>query len=448
MTAERGTAPFHIEGADFDSVSGEIRLRYSFEGGERFVERIVMPVPSDAAAASTPQMAAALRILLLVAGTSYYKSAAPSEVVIDDPAGITDAEAAMLAALYDEGLREFAWRNALDIPLVNSWNHTRRPDAAVTAPATEGIHRPIVPFGGGKDSTVVLALLDEATPITVNPTSHHRDLAARMGHEVIEVRRIVDRVDLLTDPTSFNGHIPITAIVSAISVFYAALWGAGDVVMANEAAASEPTMWTPGGDAVNHQYSKSAAFERLFRDALATAGVGVRYFSLLRDLAESDVIALLAARRELIGNILSCNNAFRGLVDGRDEVAQAWCGHCPKCCFTFLMLAEVLPPDEVVTIFGADLLDRPELTDAFADLWNEAKPFECVGERRDAAGAMVHLAASPQWGEHAVVVATIERARAELAEASDPAERDSGANIPAAYFERRAAALSSIASQG
>lgn len=445
MTAERGTAPFHIERAAFDARTGEISLHYYFEDGASFVERIVVPVRRDGSVADPVAFEAALRVLLLVAGTSYYKSAAPERVVVDDPAGITSAEADMLYALYDHGLREFAWRNELAIPLVTEWSHGDRPSSrSLERIDHDVVRRPLVPFGGGKDSTVVVSMLPEAEVLTVNPTSHHRQLSAAMGHELIEVRRTVDRLDLLTSVDALNGHVPITAIVSATAVVVAALWGHDVVVMADEDAADEPTLISECGDRINHQYSKSAEFEALLRSALDEAGVGVGYFSLLRGLGESQIIALLADRPELIGRILSCNNAFGGLVAGGAEREQAWCGHCPKCCFTYLMLAVVMAPDELSGVFGSDLLDRDELIEPFADLWNAAKPFECVGEREDAASAMLALAGDARWKDHHVVRTLADRAGDKLAVSGGRERSGATASIPAPYLARRDAALAAI----
>ena len=63
------------------------------------------------------------------------------------------------------------------------------------------------------------------------------------------------------------------------------------------------------------------------------------------------------------------------------------------------MLAEAFPPadqfgpDELVSIFGSDLLADASLTAAFRALFlDEARPFECVGDARECAAAVLMVA--------------------------------------------------------
>ena len=55
-----------------------------------------------------------VRILHLVAGVSYYKCIAPAPLVV---APLDAAEEALVRGLYDQGLREFAYRNGFGVPL-------------------------------------------------------------------------------------------------------------------------------------------------------------------------------------------------------------------------------------------------------------------------------------------------------------------------------------------
>ena len=433
-----------------DPATGSITLSYRFADvdGTSFIERIQLPERTGDIPPESTEFASAARILLLLAGVSYYKSQAPTEIVVEVPT--TTEERALVATVYDHGLREFAYSNDLPIPLVQNfvWSGGHidsvpapdRPDAAL-------IGRPLVPFGGGKDSTVVLSLLPEGTPITVNGTSTHNAVAAALGHELVSVSRQLGRLNELTSPDRLNGHIPITAIVSAIGVLLAARDGFSSVVMANEEAASEPTLWADG-EPVNHQWSKGAQFEALFADALAAAGLSVRYFSWLREVSEPKIIALLSKQTAALPLLISCNRAFAGRTAGSDvEAPQRWCGECPKCLFTYLLLATELPPDVLVPIFGNDLLANPSLTPLFAELWSDEKPFECVGERADAARAMLRVARDTRWAGRAVPADLAARAAAALA--APETSRESGAGLlvpgpPTPFLRRMSEALGAL----
>ena len=450
--SSQGAAPFHIEGIEADPTTGAVALRYSFQATatapqpSRFIERIQLPL-SPAANGSFTGFDSAARILLLVAGVSYYKSQAPTTIVVE--VATTMAERALTEAIYDHGLREFAYTNDLPIPLQIQfdWSGGLRQDAHPPA-RTNGLGRPLVPFGGGKDSTVVLSLLPEATPVTINGTSTHASVARVLGHELLSVTRKLDRLDELTNPDRFNGHIPITAIVSSIAVLLATAAGYTSVVMANEAAASEPTLWN-GTEPVNHQWSKGADFEALLVAALAATGIEVQYFSLLRQISEPEISSLLARLTPALPLLISCNRAFAGrTAGGEDEAPQRWCGECPKCLFTYLLLATELTPDVLVPIFGSDLLNRAELVSGFAELWSEQKPFECVGERTDAATALSTLANDPRWSNRSVVQELAASAQQALSNPDPSPMRTSSTPapppVPSAFAERLNAALGAL----
>ncbi len=400
MTSGRGTSAFHLRSVEADATTGHIELRYGFAGGPEFVERI--DLPASPTALNTAEFQSAAAVLLMVAGTSYYKSQAPETIVVE--VATTAADRRLIEALYDHGLREFAYTNNLDIPLGQTFDwRGGELTAASQPPDPVGIGRPLVPFGGGKDSTVVLSMLPEARAMTVNQTSTHSSVARSLGHDLIGVRRSVDQVEELTRPDRLNGHIPITAIVSAIAVVLGIRDGLTSVVLANEEAASEPTL-VVDGRAVNHQWSKGATFEALFDHALGSRGLPIRYFSWLRHVPERQIIELLARQPDALEHIVSCNRAFAGRTTGAtSEADQRWCGECPKCLFTYLLLATRLSPDELVPIFGADLLAKNDRFEGFTELWAEVKPLECVGERTDAAGALVQVAADPRWSDRELV---------------------------------------------
>ena len=58
-----------------------------------------------------------------------------------------------------------------------------------------------------------------------------------------------------------NGHTPFSALVAFTALLSAYLTGASAVVLSNEASANQVSV---PGTAVNHQYSKTSAFEQNF----------------------------------------------------------------------------------------------------------------------------------------------------------------------------------------
>jgi len=389
-----GSDAFVVADRFLDLATGEAAFTYRLAGDE-FTERLTLD--TDLLTGADPaRVDAALDLVHLVMGTSYYKLRAPGRVVVQRP--VTKAQAAVAEAAYTHGLGEFAAVNRLPVPHEVAFDVELTDD--VPAPVVGGGRQALLPVGGGKDSALALVVVTPATALAVNPTDAQRDVARAAGVPLIGVRRRLDPLlGERTEAGGLNGHVPVTAINSAISTLVAVLGGFDPVVFANERSADEETL-TVNGARVNHQYSKSYEFERLF--AAAAAEVGVGYFSLTRQLSELATVAAVANLPELRGEILSCNRSYTQAHMG-GEATQRWCLHCDKCLFTFLCFAVFLTPEEARAMFGGDPLADPSLADGFRRLWATEKPFDCVGERAESAAAMAHLARSTAWGDHAVV---------------------------------------------
>ncbi len=392
VSERTGTAPFVLTGRSLDRATGEAAFSYRL-GDDEFTERLTLD-PALLTGPAPEQLDAALDLVHLVMGTSYYKLAAPGRVVVGRP--VTAAQLAVAAASYTDGLGEFAAVNHLPVPHRVAFDAEVREAGRGPAAGTRGA---LLPVGGGKDSALALVVVPDATALAINPTGAQREVARAAGVPLLEVRRRLD--PLLAERTAqggLNGHVPVTAINSAIATLVAVLGGYDPVVFANERSADEETL-TVDGVSVNHQYSKSHAFERLFTAAAAELGTG--YFSLTRQLSELATVAAVAAL-PLRAHILSCNRSYtQRHVGGQAE--QRWCLHCDKCLFTFLVFAVFLTPAEAEEVFGGNPLADPSLADGFRRLWATEKPFDCVGERAESAAAMAHLAASRSWGEAPVV---------------------------------------------
>jgi hypothetical protein len=394
---------FTYEGFSTDADRGLLTCRYSLDGQE-FAERLSLaPGPGW----NSPAAQAAARLVYLLAGVSYYKTAAPPVINLGDTA-LSEREQAFLREFYLAGLGEYAYRNALDLSDL-TFHAPRAPEPAPAAgeageadvddlpPSSAGL-RPLVPFGGGIDSIVTVEGVrartqDIALFVVSRPGDRFAAIeepAAVSGLPVIRAGREIDPQLLRSTELGFlNGHVPVTGIISAIAVLAAALNDRDAVVMSNEWSASAPTLERDGRQ-VNHQWSKSDAFERSFRELLTASPVPMPdYFSALRDRTELWVGERFAQLTQYHGAFRSCNRAF--YIDAKKRWDH-WCGSCDKCCFIDLILAPFMSAEELRNVFAheGEPLGKPELKPKFATLLGSGtKPFECVGEVNECRAAVV-----------------------------------------------------------
>ncbi|MDW5596212.1 hypothetical protein VSS74_17825, partial [Conexibacter stalactiti] len=96
------------------SDDGVVTLGYALDERIEFSETFTLPLPEGrrVSAADRARVDGLLSLLHWVAGVSYFKTAVPPAVVIEGAAPGPDA-AALLEALYSEGLGEFAFTNRL-----------------------------------------------------------------------------------------------------------------------------------------------------------------------------------------------------------------------------------------------------------------------------------------------------------------------------------------------
>ncbi len=405
--------------------AGAAELAYAFDDGPELVERIRYPGAPELPPQRREAVDAALRLLHLIAGVSYYKAGVPGEIRVETGA-LDAATAELLDAVYLHGLGEFAYQNRLDLGGRIHFPRTSEPAAsAASSSATpleggragEGGDRAaralglprntLVPLGGGKDSLVTVELLRAArepcTVAWVGGSELIKACAARTGLPTLNIGRELSPILFeLNRNGAWNGHIPVTAINSAILVLAALLYGHDAIAFSNERSASSATLESDGVD-VNHQWSKGWAFEQAFGAYVEQrVAADLRYYSLLRPLSELAVTRLFAPLAQYQDVFSSCNRNFR-ILGARPE--SRWCGQCPKCHFVFLALAPFVPKPQLMRIFGRNLLDDAALAPGFDALveWQAHKPFECVGEARESRAAFAALARRPEWREDALV---------------------------------------------
>ena len=384
--------------------NGVAELVYAFDHGEELIERVTFPHAPAVPASHQAAFDEALKLLHLIAGVSYYKAGVPPRI---DVAGgpLDDATANLLDALYLHGLAEFAYRNGLDLR-----GRIAFPRGGAAKPEAKALglpHRTLVPIGGGKDSLVAVEAIKsiggEATAVWVGNSPLIAACAERTGLPMLNIQReLAPGLFELNRLGAWNGHIPVTAVNSAILAVAAILYGFDSIAFANERSASAATLEYEG-QLVNHQWSKGYTFEALLGDWLHQhVAADLDYCSLLRPYSELAVTRTFAKLTPYFDAFSSCNRNFKILGP---KPGDRWCGQCPKCHFVFLALAPFLAKPRLLSIFGRNLLDDENLASGFDALleYQDHKPFECVGEGAEARAAMYALSQRSEWQEDALV---------------------------------------------
>lgn len=396
---------FRFVRCEFAADTGVARLVYAFDDGPEMTETVTVPgAPFHLDPARAAAVQRALRLLHLVAGVSYYKAAVPAQVAIDSYA-IDAATAALVETVYLNGLGEFAYRNGLNLR-----GRFRLPVEAQAEPAAQPLglrEHALVAIGGGKDSLVSIEALRHAgvaaTVTWIGGSQLIRACAERTGLPMLNIgRALAPELFELNRQGAWNGHIPVTAVNSAIMLLAALVQGVDQVVFSNERSASYGSQIAGTGE-VNHQWSKGWAFEKAFGEHVQRhVATDLHYYSLLRPLSELAVARQFARTDYYDAHFSSCNRNFHILGE---RPVNRWCGVCPKCHFVFLALAPFMPKTRLVRIFGRNLLDDGDQAGGFDALleFQDHKPFECVGEGRESRAAMAALAARPEWKEDVLV---------------------------------------------
>ncbi|MDD9370832.1 MAG: hypothetical protein PV358_12015 [Acidimicrobiales bacterium] len=401
-TRARGQV-FRYEGFAIEPDDELLTCRYSLDGRD-FVERVAFPGLGAGSRWDDPAVAQAARWVFLLAGVSYYKTAAPPLIELPQTP-LRTGERAFLRDVYLDGLGEFAHRNGLDLadlrieaPLLDEPVPPTAPAADDGGEVTSGAagKRPLVPFGGGIDSIVTIELVrplaDAALFVVSRPGDRFAAIerpAAVTGLPVIRAEREIDPQVLRSRELGFlNGHVPVTGIISAIGIMAAALDGRDALIMSNEWSSSIGNLELDGRT-VNHQWSKSLAFEAAFRSVLAGSVGTVDYFSRLRPYTELLIAERFSHLDAYHQAFQSCNRGFH--IDPALRLDH-WCGRCDKCAFIDLILAPFMDAADLASVFrGQEPLDDLELLPRFESLVDTSgalKPWECVGEVNECRAAV------------------------------------------------------------
>ena len=440
-------------------VGKNLRISFNFllEPDIVFTPEILIPAPvnrdqeSPRRGGVTPGMKNLAFHLGLVEAVSYWKAACPPELIVE--AGyLSPDQIAWWRDLFIHGLGEFFFRNQIDFTAPDFLTIvSKRKDQILTRPThskTRAASGDLILVGGGKDSIVTLESLKNLSgrkaALVLNswPNALAAVKLAGYPEPIVVDRKIDPRLLQLNKQGYLNGHTPFSAYLAFLGVLVAYLHGFKHVISSNELSAGEAGLIYKSME-INHQYSKSFAFEKLFREYcskyLFTNQEGVNYFSFLRPLYELQIAKIFsrivqnqfqnstksggasgapierpqpvnrggedvgwgAAKRQNPNQrtsfetgskydavFVSCNVGWpaRHRLSRRGGTAgggKFWCGRCPKCAFSYLSLFPFMSEIRLKKIFGRDLFENPEIQKHILDLVGLGgyKPFDCVGTK-------------------------------------------------------------------
>lgn len=381
---------FRYEGFDYTISGKKISVVYEFRQSESIVFRpsasITLPQIPHFRENIHPLIENIIFNIGMIELISYWKAAC-SPVIKVKAGSLTKRQVSWWKKLYFNGLGEFFYLNSLNVSEddfvdIISEGKTYSKDDNITLQDEY-----IVPVGGGKDSAVTLELLKEACykvhPMIMNPRGATLETVIAAGisvDDIIKIERTIDPVLLkLNDEGYLNGHTPFSAMLAFYTLLISATTGYKHIALSNESSANEATI---PGTSVNHQYSKSVEFERDFREYYSEfISPQFNYFSFLRPLNEIQIMNIFSSLTRYHKVFKSCNAGSK---------TNVWCGKCPKCLFTHIMLSAYKGIDYSNEIIGSRMLDDSNNARYFDELCgiSEIKPFECVGTIDDVQTAM------------------------------------------------------------
>ncbi len=416
---------------DLDVSADTLMGTYDLDG-RTFVESVTF---EGVKSLEAPAVVSLAQLWYLIAGLSYYKAGAARRIDVGTTPLGTQGRRLLKAALSD-GLGEFAYRNQIPLSDVTIEGRTGvEPFEPFVDP-----NRVLTPFGGGIDSVVTTERLRgsvDQTLFVVSPSSGRfaplEETAAVTGLDVVRASRTLDPQIVRGDESFFNGHVPVTAMMTLLAAVAAVASGRGGVALSNEHSSSVANLRWYNSD-INHQWSKSWNAENLIGHAIAErVGDELVVASYLRDRSELWVAQVFSELEQYHHVFRSCNRAFTQVLDQR---SPQWCGECDKCLFVNLVLAPFMSRSALRAIFSSEPLSDPA-RDAqlrtLVGLGAEHKPFECVGDPDESAVALTEVSHHEEWRDVTALVVLAHELRTER-DLSDLLEPQGTSRVPANWL--------------
>lgn len=403
MPKTNGIKKFIFESYKLDRQKKVAIFEYSLDDSINFREIIKLPKEKvEWNKVNKKLLDKTLFNLHLILGIGYYKTYCPKKIEIKS-GQLNKEQANFWNKIYKNGLGEFFYQNKIDGRNLIKFPFQNIKSKPISSKFKD---RCLSPIGGGKDSILAAEILKELghdfSLISLRDSIIQKDTSKVVGEKRLIFGREIDKkLFQLNKEGAFNGHIPISAIYSWISILAAVIYNYKYITFANEASANfGNTIYL--GEEINHQYSKSFEFENDLRDYIKrNLSAELQYFSILRQFSELKIAKEFSKFNKYFPYFSSCNRNFK--INNPQQ--HRWCGECPKCLFTFSLLAAYNDKNILMNIFGRNLLNDKRLLIGFQELWGEKKikPFDCVGTPDEVRAAMILASKQKSWQESYIV---------------------------------------------
>jgi UDP-N-acetyl-alpha-D-muramoyl-L-alanyl-L-glutamate epimerase len=379
---------FRYERFEIEKTSSRVTARFHFSipPDIRFTPEVHFePVKEGWPSIPDDALENAVFHLGLIESFSYWKATA-SPVIEIHADSISEDQIRWWHDLLVPGMGEFFYRNDIDFTPKDFVSIVSAAGSNSPAPyAAKLRQRSLLTIGGGRDSALAGGILrDSDHPFTcmmLNPSSSAQKIASYVtSADPVVVRRAICPELLELNRRGFlNGHTPFSAYLGFLGAVCLLLYGYSNVIVANERSSDEGNVSYRGRE-INHQYSKSFRFERLFDEYLQNYLVkSGRYFSYVRPLYELQIGKVFSNFPAFFELFKSCNR----------NRSDSWCGQCPKCLSVFLTMYPFVPRSALLKIFHADLFDSEANIPILRELAGfEVKPFECVATTAEVIAAL------------------------------------------------------------
>ena len=352
-----------------------LALKYNFDNKLFFEEKINFNIEKEIINRNKEQLNFLFTNILIANAISYYKLYPFAKIHL--PVRLNEKQINFWKKFYTNWLWEFFFRNKIDPNVINFINWYKQINLNNFEKKLN--NKALLLRWWWKDSIVSYKIIKNKMDfdlfIVWKLDKIKSDTAKITWKQPILIERTLDPklFQLNKKPNFFNWHVPITWIISFISLAAAYLYWYKYIFTSNEKSASEENIirnWIK----INHQYSKSKEFENDFNKYNKITWI--KYKSLLSDLFEIQIAELFSKAKEFFPYFSSCNRNFK--INWKKQ-SKRWCWECEKCAFVYLILSPFLDKKDLIKIFWENLFEKEILLETYLWLiWKKTKPFECV----------------------------------------------------------------------